>query len=416
MGVRFFPKCCQSVQTIQTAAGDWMLDAAGSVRVSQVNTFGDYHMHFDLNTNQLSYAGTGSVTWNQAKRGAVMVCDVGEYHICKSFQYHPYLAGKSQVLEHTQFDMDIVNNAGYQKYAGYFEYDEADPLDTTSWDGFMLHADATNNKYYIKVYRDGTLLYNVEKASWNGNVSAFPADMQGFNVFQWDFLWLGGTRLRLGVVKNGVFVTLHTIYHAGTGAAGVFIGHPNKPVTFLIDNTGGAAQGTFTPTCAAVKTEGETSPTGVPLTAYGAIAGVSMASTGTYYVQQIIKLQTGRKQAIIVPDNISLVCTTNDTFRWGLWLNPTQSGGGALSFSNVPSSSVQNANGNGTRKIDPTTGINLFSGHQKTSTESIISQAVNTQRRIGVSASGTYDELVLAIAPITSNLVTISSINFTEFT
>jgi hypothetical protein len=172
---------------------------------------------------------------------------------------------------------------------------------------------------------------------------------------------------------------------------------PNLPLRYEIENdgTGGAAE--LEHICTSIMSEGGTQEIG--MLRHISNNNVSGLTSANVYGVQGIRLKSTHLGATILFESISAACTTNnDQARWGLVLNPTING--SPSWVNQGDGSIQVYNGSSSHTI---TGGDYLDGGFLNTTLAASKTAVNALH-LGASILGVRDEIVLAIAPITSSL------------
>jgi len=378
-------------------------DAGGRVRVSQLNTLGDYKplvndLSFFYDTVEI---GGGSSNWNYNSAWFdLSVSSDGDAVIKQTYQRHPYSSGKSHYPEFTfmyfEPDDDVIKRAGYFRSSAIAPY-------TAGFDGIYL--ESSNGTVKLKIDRIGINMVTIEQAAWDNQTAADNIDWDNFNVFFIDFLWLGGTGVRLFNIQDGVPVLLHTYVHAGTTDS-TMIRSPNLPMRYEMRSTGG--NGFFNPICAQVSSEGEVSPT-------GAVRSVNMGSTkcdanavGTCYALVGIQLQSDHEDTAIDILKLSVSATTNDDFLWELRLNPTVAG--TFTMSPVADSSIEYAVGDTTNTV--TGGYIIKSGYGQGN--SAVNDVSESARRLGMAIDGTSDMLLLCVTPLGANLDIYGAMTFRE--
>lgn len=377
------------------------VDAGGRVRVSQFTTLGDYKI---LNADRallMENAGTGTGTFTGNKYD--MSVTAGQWFVRTSRRHHPYLSGKSQVVECT-FD-GFGLQANVTKRVGYFSSSAVSPYDATL-DGIWLENDGTT--YTLKASRAGTETINEPWTGWDNYESISGYNFDNFTVIMFDFLWLGGAVLRLWLKTDKGFVLVHSVHYSGT-AQDVFILSPNQPVRYEIRSTTGA--GSFRYICSQVSTEGSVNESGLGRSI--ASAAIATATIGTTYpVLAIRKGTTLRDIAVAVDDLSVFVTTTQDQLRWSLQINPKLSA--PLTFSAVAESAVESAAGNGV--ITVTTPGTIISAGTTSSTILMPTGILkyNFLSYLGGTLANVMDQYVLCVTPITTVITAYYTMSWKE--
>jgi hypothetical protein len=209
-----------------------------------------------------------------------------------------------------------------------------------------------------------------------------------------DFLWLGGTELRLFLKTSTGFVLAHTYKHAGV-VSNLFILTPNQSVRYELRSSTGT--GSFNAICAQVSTEGSYPESGKPLTIYNPTAITTNAVGTIYALKGIKKLAANRDIAVSVTAASVANVTTTDVGILMVILNPTISA--PLSY--VTNSRISEGTAT-TQTITGGTGRVIFATPAgATGAASGINDSILAT--IGMTIEDVSDELVLAYMP-TSNI------------
>lgn len=304
------------------------VDGSGRARVSQIITLFDGKKLGADDLLKWVTVGTGALTFQQNK--ANMAVTAGQYLIRQSPHYNPYFSGKSQIVEPT-FD-NFQPQTGVVKRIGYFSSNAVAPYDTNK-DGFWLESDATTIRLVIS--RAGTEVLNLPWTSWDAYAQISSYNWQNFTIAMFDFLWLGGSALRLFLKVNGRLQLVHTFSYAGS-SQDVFVQSPNQPMRYEIRSSSGS--GAMREICSQVSSEGSILEQGDAL-AIGnpPTAGIAANVVGTTYVVRGLKKQAAYRDvhtdlidfggAIIPSAGLA------DAGRFLVLLQPTLSAG--LTYANL---------------------------------------------------------------------------------
>jgi len=400
-----------------TSATAFAIDQAGRQRMSLPIPLGDYKLINDrlplfFDTEVI---GTGAVSYDTVKKAHDMTTGANsDAAIVQTFMTHNYFAGKAQFVEFTSFDFD--NETNITKRSGYFSSNEVTPFDSNK-DGFFIETDGTT--HYLVITRDGTEHTKIAQADWNDSLdgngaSGITIDWAKFNVFQANFLWLGGTGLTISiVVGKAIYEIVNYIHANGTNADNLIFASPNKPIRHEIRQSG-AGSGQFKPVCSTVASEGssDSANIGSIRAVNSGSAPITCATAGTEYVIKAIKLKDAYKDTTIdVLDLDVFANSANDAFLWKISLNPTLSA--PLTYSNVTDSAIQEADGDGV--ITSSGGYEIASGY--VSSNSTLAKALDSARKLGSTIDGTRDQIVLTVTGLTgeTNVASFGSINYKEF-
>jgi len=309
-------------------------DAASRLEVSQTLTLGDYRYVRDQSdiVSQGSVGTGNSIAFNASTNSCRMIMggtNAG-YAMMQSKSSHPYFSGKAQQIEFTMFNFQPQTNI--VKRIGYFYH----PVLTTpapatdAIDGIYLENDGTNVR--LRVSREGTTILNVPQSQWNrdkldgSGPSKYVIDWSLFNVFLFDFLYLGGAILNFYVFTNGVRHLVHRFVYPNT-EANTFIGSPQLPLSASIHSTT-TASGQFDFACAQISSMGPSSIfDGVPISITK--LGAAYATGGPYTVLGIRMNPTSaiNRNGVIRFKKCSLSCYDGasnniDRARWSVVIIP----------------------------------------------------------------------------------------------
>jgi hypothetical protein len=387
--------------------GDVQADAGGRVRVSQFTTLGDYKI---LNADRPQLwenvgTGTGLFTGNKYS----MSVAAGEWLVRQTLRPHHYFSGKSQAIEIT-FD-NFHPQENIVKRAGYFSSSTTSPYSATL-DGIWLENDGTTIRFISS--RAGTETMNIALSDWSGyqflNSYQDPAHWENFTVCLIDFLWLGGAILRLWVKTQWGFVLAHQFDYSGT-AKDVFILTPNQPLRYEIRSTTGAGELRYI--CAQVATEGSTAEGGITGSVDTGTTAITLASIGTKYPLKALRKKATARDIVSKIDTVNALVASADTVLWTLEISPTLSA--PLTYADVPNSSMQAASGNGT--ITVTAAGNIIASGFLTQNTPIPQDLLreNFLAYMGGSITGTQQEYVLCITPVTNNVSAYGTLGFKEY-
>jgi hypothetical protein len=213
-----------------------------------------------------------------------------------------------------------------------------------------------------------------------------------FNVFMFDFLYLGGTALRMFVMYNGAFRLVHTYYHANNDLEPIFRS-PNKPIHYEIKSTTGSGSMDFI--CCMVGCEGGAINQGTSISVSAPIAGISPLAVGTTYAMcGIRKASTQRDIYAQIESFDGLVSTTNDYINVELRLNPTVAG--TFNYSAVSNTPLESAVGAITNTVTGGTVIDNAYFSSATGSHKMVNSIL---AHLNSSLANVMDEIVLCATP-----------------
>jgi len=378
------------------------LDAGGRLRVSQLNTQLDIKQTNDdqpLFYQRLNI-GAASQTYSKDLGATTMsVSGNGDAAIAQSYQWATYFSGKSQFGEIT-FN-DFANQTNVTKRAGYFSGNAISPYDNRK-DGLWFEADGTD--YRIKIQKDGTDILNVDQSSWNIDTATW-LDPSKFNVFVFQFLYLGGTAVKFGFINEGFISWVHEYQHAGI-IASTFIESPNQPIRYEIRSSGGA--GSMDQVCAQISSEGSFGEVGVPVNIL--INDFQANSSAETYVVLAWDLKQSYRNISTEVDRISLLSETNDDFRWILCLDPTYNG--SITFNDIDNSALRRGAG-ATANTVTDFGYILDQGFVQANSDEQFN--IRNKLNLGSKIDQSSQVMALLVSPLSNGLDIFANVSITQY-
>lgn len=387
-------------------------DASYRNRVSQITTLGDLKSVNRYRTDLWlqGSTGTGTVAWNSNNTFSLGVSANTDTAIIQSKVSYPYFAGKSQLVECTFSNFGVIPNV--TKRVGYYDYFPGGG----KADGFWLESGPGNTVTLIFKNGLGAVDYQYPVSSWD-NKDFITYDWSQFTVVMFDFLWLGGLRLRLFVSGPNGFTLAHEVDYAGqSGETETFIGYPSHPVTYEIVAT--AAPGKsydFNPICSQVATEGAIDKTGIIRACGNGVTALTLTSAANTY--PILAIRKGYANSPIKLLSFELtVATNNDRLYWEIQINPTLSAG--ISYAQIDAQSTTLFGvGNGTITVT-SPGRVIASGYLATG-QSV--RSVNFEDNFlatlgGMNPGSSFvpDSYVLVVRPITTPITVLATMQVKE--
>jgi hypothetical protein len=378
-------------------------DIGGRLRVSETYTLGDYKSILDKNERQIheTINGTATSTFTSDTASVDMsVTNNNDFVIRQSYNYHSYNSGNTQLIQCTFKNFQPETNV--IKKIGYFSSNATTPYNS-NLDGFYL--ESSNGIVSLIMQRVGNTTFSIPQSSWNDPLdgtgdSEFTMDWSKFNVLVADFLYLGGTALRIGFAINGYITWVHVEPNAGLNA-NVMMKSPRQPIRYEIRSTGGI--GSFSFICSKVATEGVQNVYGIPNSVSLNTPDVNANSSGTCYACIGIRKKTTYRDVLIQIQTLSAIETSNNqSFLWELRLNPTVAGTFVYN-SHSTTSCMEVALGDTTSNPSTTTvtgGAIIASGYSFN--EIIASEQLLNNIRLGCDINNNMDTIVLCAKPIGS--------------
>lgn len=301
------------------------VDAFGRLRTGGPYTIFDSKQVTGEESSDLdwSYRLTGSATKtyniNRASTLMTVTTTSGSAAVRQTRQRLFYQPGKS-----TSVTMTAVvgeGNAGIVKRLGLFN----------STDGLIFEQSGSTNSFIVRSNVGGTSTETkIAQSSWNIDTfdgtgpSGITFDPAKINIYMFDMQWLGAGRVRCGFDINGIAYTAHEFEFANS-ATSVYMSTPNLPVRYQIDSHGSSVTGTLEAICASVSSEGGSEQIG-SLRTVDRGKDIRVIPSGSYLPLLSLRLNSGSLGGTVIPQSVSILCTTNAGFRWAVLQNPTFGG------------------------------------------------------------------------------------------
>ena len=400
------------VNVILTSINNTSLnDAFGRLRVTMPATLFDGKTLNDtapLKFDDQSVSGSGtSTTFNTNQSSVTLAVSnaTAGRRIRQSFQRFNYLPGKSHLILMT-FVLGTPNTA-IKKSVGYYN----------DKNGIILRLNGTVVEVVRRTFTSGSAVDNsVVQADWNVDPldgtgpSGVTIDFTKTQILVIDLEWLGVGRVRCGVNIDGVTYYFHQFSNANVLSV-PYMGSPNLPVRYEIENTGAGVADSLTCICATVMSEGGQDPIGTPFGVANAAlrTGINGSGATRYGLLGLRLKSTHIDQSVVIPTLLSIIGTTaNDAFAWELVLNPTVAG--TPTWNGVTNSSIEWFDGTSANTV--TGGTILLNGVAISQTSGVqVSPLDNVQP--GANIAGTPQEFVLVIRPYT-NMSAIAGMSWRE--
>lgn len=377
----------------------YSIDAFGRLRVSETFTVFDSKQLFDnqpLFWDDQEISGSGTSSAHQANKASSKMSVSGTtagLRMRQTFQSFNYQPGKSQRLFATC--SNLLALSGNEK--GFGLGDDKNGL-------FLAH-DGTDLKFIRRTYTTGSAVDTetvISTTLSNGTV----LDLTKTMILDVDFEWLGVGRIRAAYVDEGIPIYFFE-YSGNNTLSEVYIGSPNLPVRYWIENDGTGAADDFYHICSSVMSEGGQQKNGA--LRHTDSGSISNLASGTKYAVLGIRLKSGSIGGVVEMENISLITTSgNDKAHWELIFNPTVAG--TFTYSDQTNSIVQTAAGSVSNTV--TGGTEMDGGYL--TTDLPVNTTVPNALKLGAAIDGTVDEVVLTCTPITNNITIQASTTWRE--
>jgi hypothetical protein len=319
---------------IPISIGGTNTDAFGRLRVSQPYTLFDSQNRYAAdNQFDVSTTGTGTTTFlsnEAAVKMEVTGAGVGSV-LRQSYRSFPYQPGKGLLVLAT-FVMDSSQSLNLTQRVGY--YNDQNGV-------FFQRIDGTFS-FVLRSYVTGSVsnVRTVNQSDWNGDKldgtgdSGYTLDPTKAQILWMDFEWLGVGSVRCGFIINGEYIVCHTFNNANE-ITNVYMTTAILPVRYEIVTTTAAVAASMKSICCSVVSEGGFEQTSID---HVARRTTVLGTIGTTFLPLVsIRLASGRTGAVVLPNRVQVLPTTNQNYEVALIKNPTLTG--ATWAATVPSDS-----------------------------------------------------------------------------
>ncbi len=318
---------------IPISIGGTNVDAFGRLRVSQPYTLFDSQNRYAAD-NQFDVAttGTGTTTFlpnEAAVKMEVTGAGVGSV-LRQTYRSFPYQPGKGLLVLAT-FVMDSSMSLNLTQRVGY--YNDQNGV-------FFQRVDGVYS-FVLRSYVTGSVsnARTVNQDDWNGDkldgtgASGYTLDPSKAQILWMDFEWLGVGSVRCGFIINGEYIVCHTFNNANE-ITNVYMTTAILPVRYEIVTTGSAVAASMKAICCSVVSEGGFEQTSID---HVARRTTILGTIGTTFLPVVsIRLASGRTGAVVLPNRVQVLPTTNQNYEVALIKNPTLT---AASWTAVPTDS-----------------------------------------------------------------------------
>jgi len=395
MSINYFPPIGSNSSTpVNVAIGGTNTDAFGRLRVSQPYTLFDSSNRYAIdNQFNTSTATGGSTTYlpNESSVSLSVTTSSGSEVVRQSYRSMPYQPGKGLLVLAT-FVMNTAK-ANLRQRVGYFSTDN----------GVYLEQNGSGITFVVRTSTSGSVDNSrfVAKANWNGDkldgtgASGITLDLTKTQILFIDFEWLGVGSVRCGFVINGQFIVAHT-FHNSNIQTSVYMTTAILPVRYEITNIGTVASSSaMKQICSSVMSEGGYEVVSAELAARR--TNVLTTISTTFLPLLSIRLNSSRLGAVVLPNRVAALPTTNQNYEVALIRNATLTGASYVtgSFDNVDYDVSATA---------MTGGLILQSDYITSSAQGRATLTAptgyNFDLQLGVSLAGVSDVLTVAIRTV----------------
>jgi hypothetical protein len=310
------------IKTEYTDSGN--LDSFGRLRISNPVSLFDYQMTYRIDPFiwETVTTGTGStVTHHATNRNAVLSFDntaTGGLSLLQTYQYFPYLPGRSQLVFATFNFLESAN--GVTKFIGY--------SDGTNGIEFQLNGNIKQFVIYSSTENGNQTItqnnWNIDKFDGTGR-SGINLDISKTQILVVDFQALYVGRVRVGFDINGVVYYVHEFLHANM-STNSYIATANLPLRVGMTNTATATT-SMNFICSTILSEGGTNlPKGTGFTARGSVTATNNARTHLLSVRPASLYQNQTNRVLFTLESIDILVTGNNSVYWELVIGQGLSG------------------------------------------------------------------------------------------
>lgn len=373
------------------------LDAFGRIRVSQPYTLFDSQNRYEADPQFDTSTATGGATThlpNESSVSMAVTTASGSEVVRQSYRVFPYQPGKSLLLLAT-FVMNTAKTNLRQR-VGYF----------STQNGVFLQLNNSEVSFVLRSYAGGSVDESraITQANWNGDKldgtgkSGYTLDLTKSQILFMDFEWLGVGSVRCGFVIEGKFIVAHTFHNSNLYNA-VYMTTAILPVRYEITNTGvTASSSTLKQICSSVVSEG-----GYEKVVLDSVIRrtTSLGSITTTFLPLIsMRLASDSLGAVVLPNKLSVIPASSDTFEVALIKNATLTGASynTTDFLHIDYDITASALSGGTIvQSDFIASTNQSAG-------SLVSPTgYNFNLQLGVSIAGTSDVYTLAVRTVSGS-------------
>ena len=311
-----------------------LTDCFGRMRVSEPLTLFDSQHRYQDN-GKWATANNGSSNTVHVLHESAINMNVGtannDYVYRETKRVFAYQPGKSLLVMNT-FAMNEPK-ANLVQRVGYFGTDN----------GIFLENDGTTNYLVLRSNTSGSIVETkVAQSDWNkdkfdgsgysaqgtGTEHSSGLNVSNTNIFWADIEWLGVGDVRCGFVVDGKILPAH-IFHNDNLRKVPYMTTACLPIRYEIKNVGvTSSNSALKQICSTVISEGGYALEGKQRSVSGLIsAPKDIPTAGTFTPIMSIRLKSDRLDAIVIPNFVEFIGTTNNTtYRYKIVVGGTLTG------------------------------------------------------------------------------------------
>lgn len=317
----------------------------------------------------------------------------------RTFMCFNYSPGKSQLIVMTGVLVKSGGGSGVFRRVGPFTDDNG--LFFEYANGVMSVVRRTKVTGTPVDSKEPQASWNIDKMDGSGPSGLTITDWGRFEIFVFNFKWLGGGPAIFGIFIDNVLLPVHKF--SGTNALStVFMSTPNLPLTYRMITGPSSPAASMEAICSTVISEGGI--TNLGNVRYASTNGVSVATVteDVIYAVMGVRLKSTHLGATvkILKAGIAEHAGTKE-FEWFLVFNPSVAG--TFTYAAETNSAVEIARGATANvvTIGAMTTV-MVGGHGSSAKQggSTTSEEVDSARHLGASIAGVRDTIVLCVRPI----------------
>lgn len=300
------------------------VDAFNRLVVAEPYTLFDSQNRFAIdNQFDTSTASGGSTTYlpNESTVRLDVTTTNGSEVVRQTYRTMPYQPGKGLGLLAT-FTMN-AGKTGLRQRVGYFN----------TQNGVFLQQNDTTLAFVLRSYTSGAPIdTTITQANWNGDKldgtgpSGRIIDVTKTQILAIDFEWLGVGDVRCGFFEDGQFVVCHTFHNDNINTT-VYMTTAILPVRYEITNTATTAtSSSMKQICSSVYSSGGYEQTSIDHVARRTSIFTTINTAATFFPIVSIRLASTALGAVVLPNRVQFLPTTNQNYEIALLKNPTLTG------------------------------------------------------------------------------------------
>jgi hypothetical protein len=290
-------------------------DLFGRLKVSEPLTLFDsthrYSQGGDFDDVIIGSGSTVGIITNQSTATLTIGSTAGCSLIRESKRVFSYQPGKSLQVFQT-----FVLNPPKQNLTQRVGY-------ASSENGIMLELVGSQVNIIKRTAISGvSTTITVPQSQWNQDkldgtgVSGYTLDLTKAQILFTEYEWLGVGSVRVGFAIDGKFIPAHVFNHANT-LDSVYMTTASLPIRYELLNTGNVGSAsTMKQICVSVQSNGGYEKTVAPNVARRETFKVGIGTTATFTPLVSIKLNPGREDAIVLPNQINVIVSSQQESAW----------------------------------------------------------------------------------------------------